>query len=68
LVPVERGRWWEKWVGEWTSCRKYVHKYVNAKMIPVEVIAEIRVRRDKGVKCVGGESKYDIYCTLSEPL
>jgi hypothetical protein len=40
--------WLGKRIGGWIWCKKWVHMYVNAKMIPVETIPWIRGRGDKG--------------------
>jgi hypothetical protein len=47
LAPVGGGRWRGNWIG----IKKYVHMYINAKMIPVESIPGIRVGgiKERGV-------------------
>jgi hypothetical protein len=38
LVLVGGGRWQGKGVGGWIWCKKCVHMYENAKMMPVETV------------------------------
>jgi hypothetical protein len=35
------GRWWGKGIGGWIWCQKYVHVYVNIKMLPIETMSGI---------------------------
>jgi hypothetical protein len=50
-------------VGGEYGAKNFVHMYVNAKMIPVEAISEIRGGRIKE-NGRGGEFMYDIFDTL----
>jgi hypothetical protein len=51
------------YAGEFLWCKKCVHMYVNAKMVPVETILGIRsggIKESPG----RGEFKYEIFDTL----
>jgi ssDNA-binding Zn-finger/Zn-ribbon topoisomerase 1 len=56
-----------KGTGRWLGCKKFVHAYVNAKLIPVETILGIG---ERGIRESGGgcEFKYDIFDSLLELL
>jgi hypothetical protein len=59
---VKGGKWWGKEIGGQMQCKNCVYMFVDAKMIPFEVILGIggRIKENVGK----GKFKCDIFDTL----
>jgi hypothetical protein len=63
VPPVGGGMFWGKGIGRWIWCKKCIHMYVNAKMIPAETIPGIGVE-GKGEQWRGWIQVWCIWYTV----